>query len=104
MPDFADTAAYLEAKAKKARSPERRQEFREAANLYRMLHRIVPMLPPGYKERTPGKLQGSLRADRLSRRAEECRTLAATMKDPDCRATLTRLADTYEQAAASSRD
>lgn len=94
MAGFAETAAYFDARAKKARA-EDRQRFLEAARFYRGLARITPTFPPGYKTPVP-KQNGSRHADRWHDRAEECRAIAAHMNDQNCRATLERLADTYD--------
>jgi hypothetical protein len=45
---------------------------------------IAPTFPAGYKPPNPIKPNGSIQADHLSKRAEECRAIAAVMRDPDC--------------------
>jgi hypothetical protein len=96
VPSFSDTAEYFESRAKRERSEERRKHFLETAEFYRALAQITPTFPPGYEPPTLAKL-----ADRMSRRAEQCRAIAATMQDPECKAKLLRLADAYEQASRS---
>ncbi len=94
MPTFADTAAYFEAKAGKARDDRRRADLAGTARFYRRLNEITPTFPFGYQ--TPAMNDA---ATRLVKRAEECRALAAAMRDPKCRARLLELAATYEQVA-----
>ncbi len=91
MPTFADTAAFFETKAAKARDDDARRAMADAARFYRKLGEITPTFPYGYK--TP-MLNGA--GTRLRRRAEECRAMAAAMRDPECRAKLLRLAESYE--------
>lgn len=98
MTGFIDTSAYFEVRAKKARAREDQQRFQEAAGFYRALARVTPMLPPGYK--APAiEPNGSVKGDRWRARAEECRAIADVMRDPNCRAMLARLAETYDGMA-----
>ncbi len=94
---FSDTAAFFESKAEKDRSPNRRQDFVDAASFYRALAQITPTFPYGYKAPAASKPNGS-KAERLLSRAEQCRAIAAAMSDPSCKAKLERLAQTYERA------
>ena len=103
MAGFADTAAYFEVKAQKARAPDVQQRFRETAAFYGALARITPGLPAGYKAPAV-KLNGSPVADRCLARAEECRAIAEVMRDQNCRARLGRLAETYEAMANGCRE
>jgi hypothetical protein len=98
MPGFADTAAYFEARAKKARAREDQERFLETAGFYRALSRITPGFPPGYK--TPQlKLSRSTKAARWRARAEECRAISEATQDQNCRAMLSRLAESYDGMA-----
>jgi hypothetical protein len=101
MPGFNDTATFFEARAGKAKSPERQAELADTATFYRTLGRITATFPFGYRQ--PGAIppNGSRTAERLLGRSEECRAMAEAMRDPACRAALMRLADTYEQVARS---
>ncbi len=101
MPGFSDTAAFFEVRAKKARSPDRQSELAHTASFYRALAQITPTFPSGYKPPADIKPNGSRNADRLRKWAEECRAIAASMRDANCKAMLERLAQTYEQTAAS---
>lgn len=98
MTGFADTAAYFDAKAKKARTSGDQRRFAGTAGFYRTLARITPTFPHGYTAPRI-KPNGSPRADRLRSRAEECRAMAAAIRDVNCRAVLGRLADSYEAMA-----
>jgi hypothetical protein len=93
VPTFDDTAAFFEARAKKARNVDRQRELADAARFYRALARITLYFPYGYK--APELTNGA--SDRLSKHAEECKAIAAATRDPECRAKLLRLAATYEQ-------
>ena len=97
MATFSNTAAYFEARAKKAKSQDRRQQFFDAARFYEELGQITPEFPEGCKQPERLSANASLRADRLRDRAEECRAIADSMQDESCKAKLLRLADTYEQ-------
>ena len=97
MPGFASTADFLEAHARKEREAERRQRLLEAAGFYRSLAEIIPGIPAGYKSN--GARPALSRAERWVARAEQCRTLADHLHDPDCRAKLIGLAETCEARA-----
>lgn len=94
---FSDTAAYFEARAKTARSDERRNDLAEAGKFYRQLATITSTFPIGYK-RPPDFASAS---DRLDRRAQECVAIAEAMHDPVCKDKMMRLARTYEQISRS---
>ena len=90
---FSDTAAYFELKAQRERRMSRRAELENTARFYHELAEIVPSFPAGYVERW------DVRASQLDNCAQECRSLADVVRDPECRAKLLRLALTYERAA-----
>src|SRR5690348_2816604 len=94
---FSDTAAYFEARAKTARSDERRNGLAEAGKVYRQLATITPTFPMGYK-RPNGFAHAS---DRLDNRAQECAAIAEAMHDPASKGKMMRLARTYEQVSRS---
>lgn len=94
---FSDTAAYFEARAKTARSADRRDELAEAGKFYRQLATITPTFPIGYK-RSSHFADGS---NRLEKRAQECMAIAEAMHDPECKDRMMRLARTYEQVSQS---
>ncbi len=93
VPTFADTAAYFEARTKKAKDEDRRAELAATARFYRELAAITLYFPFGYQQQSLKPADTS----RLSKRAEECRAIAAKMRDPECKAKLLRLAETYEK-------
>ncbi len=95
---FANTAAYFERRAKKARSDDQRENFLETAIFYRELAKIIPTFPDGY--RPPAFRQTAVRTDG---RAQECIALAEVMHDSACRASLLRLAETYEKVSGFPR-
>ncbi len=103
MVGFADTAAFFDSKAKKARVRDDEQRFVETAGFYRALARITPAFPPGYKV-PPAKRNGSPQSERWLSRAEECRTLAEQMRDAECRGRLFRLAEGYEAMAHNAHE
>ena len=94
---FSDTAAYFELKAHRERDIIRQAGLEDAARFYRHLSEIIPSFPSGYVERWEAK------ASQLENRAEECRSLAAIVRDPECQAKLLRLAGTYARTAGISR-
>ena len=94
---FSDTAAYFEARAKTARSDERRNALAEAGKFYRQLATITPSFPMGYKRQA----DFAHASDRLDKRAQECVAIAEAMHDPACKDKMMRLARTYEQVSRS---
>ena len=94
---FSDTAAYFEARAKTARSDDRRSALAEAGKFYRQLATITPTFPMGYKR--PSHFAHA--SDRLDKRAQECVALAEAMHDAACKDKMMRLARTYEQVSRS---
>ncbi len=91
-PTFIDAAAFFEAKARKERSPERRAQFADAVKFYRA------MLPVEYKaqHRNSGRSNDVMQ---LRIRAEECRAIAASIRDRRSREVLARVARRYEELA-----
>ncbi len=91
-PTFTDAAAFFEAKARKERSPERRVQFADAAKFFRTT------LPVDCKpqHRKPGR---SNDVKQLRNRAEECRAIAASIRDRRSCEVLARVARRYEELA-----
>lgn len=78
----------------KGERDERRQgELDDAARFYRELAQIIPSFPRGHMARWDATFSW------LDSRAEECRSMAAVVRDQECRAKLLRLAQTYQRAA-----
>ena len=94
---FSDTAAYFELKVQRETDMTRQAGLEDAARFYRDLSEIIPSFPAGYVDRWQAL------ASQLDNRAEECRSLAAVVRDPQCRARLLRLAETYARMAEISR-
>lgn len=89
---FADAAKFFEWRARKSRDPNDQARLADEARFYRSLERIAPDFPYGYEVK---KLRP--RANRWEHRAEECRTMAECFTDPECRARMLRLADSYSK-------
>lgn len=98
---FSDTAAYFEARAKTARSDERRNDLAEAGKFYRQLATITSTFPIGYKRPPDFAPDFACASDRLDKRAQECIAIAEAMHDPVCKDKMMRLARTYEQISRS---
>ena len=98
---FKEAALYFETRARRARNEADNEHHLNAARFYRELAAITPALPPRYM---PPKDVN--RAHRYRHRAEECRSIAAALVDPNCKRQLADLAVTYDNLAASyeSRD
>jgi hypothetical protein len=95
---FADTAAFFEARARKARDPDDQRRLQDVAGFYRSLAGIASGFPPGFK----GDGAARSHANRWKARAEECRTMADHFQDPQCCEQLARLAETYERLAEAA--
>jgi hypothetical protein len=93
---FRATAEYLESRARRTRREAEQARLMKAAQFYRELGAITPGLPVGFK--TTRDLS---RTNRYRDRAEECRTIADLLVDPDCKQQLANLAVTYDNLAAS---
>jgi hypothetical protein len=89
---FSHAAGYFEFLVKRERDESRQAELGAAARFYRELAEIIPSFPRGYTERWDTWDTTS----RLDSRAEECKSIAAVLRDPECRAELLRLAQTYQ--------
>ena len=90
---FTVKALHFEQYANKARDEDSRRRFAEAAHFYRQLAAIAPDFPPKFRGGTIWR--GTL----YEKRAEECRTMSDYFTDPNTKAMLSRLADTYESMA-----
>src|SRR5262245_13814339 len=88
---FAQTAAFFEARAGRARDPDDRQRLLDVAGFYRKLARITPGFPPGCKAHDS---KGG--ANAWKARADECRAIADHLSNPNSRAPMMRLAETYD--------
>ena len=94
---FAATAALFEKRAREARDPDTKRRFVEAARFYRQLAGIAPEFPAGFKS------NGHVGyADRWKARADECRAMADHFADPNCRAQMMRVADSYDRMAEAA--
>lgn len=91
LPGFSDTADFFAARAKKAKSGDKRQDLFETARFYRALATIVPTFPPKYRGPKPS-------TDPWHDRAEICRALAEAVDNPEIGRRLLALAGTYERS------
>ena len=94
---FKETAEYFEARAHRTRDESDKTRLSETARFYRYLAAITPDLPTHYQ-----MPKGVSRSNRYHNRAEECRTIAALLVNPDCKRQLFDLAATYEHLAETS--
>lgn len=90
---FSDAAAYFEFQMQREEDESRQADLDDAARFYRELAGIIPSFPIGYYGAFWDVRVG------LDSRAEQCTSLAAVVRDPECRAHLERLAGTYRRAA-----
>jgi hypothetical protein len=90
---FSDAAAYFEVQVQREGDESRQAEFDDAARFYRELAEIMPSFPIGYYGTFWDARAG------LDSRAEQCRSLAAVVRDAERQAKLLRLAGTYRRAA-----
>jgi hypothetical protein len=88
---FAQSASFLEERARKARDPSDAQRFSEMATFYRQLANIIPDFSPGLSD-----------AERRRARADECRAIASCLADPLSRDIMMRLADSYDPVGAAA--
>jgi hypothetical protein len=94
---FSDAAAYFELQLQREEDEGRQAKFDDAARFYRELAEIMPSFPIGYYGAFWDTRAG------LGSRAEQCRSLAAVVRDPERQAKLLRLAVTYRSAAEIRR-
>jgi len=92
---FKDTAEYFRTRGQKSRDYDQRQRFLDQARFYRQLADIVPTFPVGYKE-------PRFTGDHFRNRAEECRAIADSFRDPECKRRLLDLANQYDLRAIAA--
>jgi hypothetical protein len=90
---FKESAEFFAVRAAKARDPETKQRHAENAEFYTKLAAIAPTCPKGYI------IPSALNGNRWRNRAELCRTMAESFRDPTCRHQLFALAQTYDGLA-----
>jgi len=95
MTGFKQTAEFFQLRAKKSRDPDRQHRLMEQAAFYRQLASIVPGFPPGYHD--PDSTGRKWRD-----RAEECRTIAESLRNADCRRRLIALAEQCDRMAGNN--
>lgn len=94
---FSEAAAYFELQVQREEDETRQAEFDDAARFYRELADIMPSFPIGYYGPFWDIKAG------LGTRAEQCRSLAAVVRDPERQRKLLRLARIYQSAAEMRR-
>src|SRR5262245_53369716 len=94
---FANTAKFFEWRAAKARDADNQARLADEARFWRSLEHIAPDFPHGYDIK---KLKQF--TNRWDHRAEECRTMAESFTDQECRARMLRLADSYSKMSTAA--
>ena len=92
-----EAAAYFELQVQTVEDDIRQAEFDDATRFYRELAKIIPRFPIGYYGPFWDIKAG------LGTRAEQCRSLAAVVRDPERQRKLLRLARIYQSAAEMRR-